>query len=165
MFGKKKQPTASSAGSALKRTNHTPSIISEDVRLTGSLVSQGEVQLDGRIDGDVRVNHLVIGHTGVVEGSVSADSVVVKGKIIGSVNASKVIIESSAHVHGDVYQDSLSIDAGATIEGNLKQRHEADTVELITSTDDSKTKPELTSVLDDEDDDLSFFNKQAAEKD
>lgn len=162
MFGKKKQPIASSAGSALKRTNHAPSIISEGIRFTGSLVSLGEVQLDGRVDGDVRASHLVIGHTGVVEGSVCADSVIVKGKIIGSLNASKVIIESSAQVHGDVYQDSLSIEAGATIEGNLKQRHEAETIELIASNDDNKS--ELTSVLDDEDNDLSFFNKQAAEK-
>ena len=31
MFGKKKQSAASSSGSSLKRTNHTPSIISEDI--------------------------------------------------------------------------------------------------------------------------------------
>lgn len=162
MFGKKKSTVSSSSDSQLKRTNHTPSIISEDVRLTGSLVSQGEVQLDGRIDGDVRVNHLVIGNTGCVEGSVVAESVIVKGKIIGSLNASKVVIERSAQVHGDVYQDTLSIDAGAIIEGNLKQRHEAETVELVTNKADSKT--ELTSVLSEGDNDLSFFNKQAAEK-
>ena len=74
MFGKKKQSTASSSGSSLKRTNHTPSIISEDVRLTGSLTSQGEVQLDGRIEGDLHVKHLVIGHTGMIEGVIEADS-------------------------------------------------------------------------------------------
>nr|WP_306173951.1 polymer-forming cytoskeletal protein [Pseudoalteromonas shioyasakiensis] len=162
VFGKKKQTNTSSAGNQLKRTNHAPSIISEDVRLTGSLVSQGEVQLDGRIDGDVRVNHLVIGTTGLVEGSVVADSVIVKGKIIGSLNAGKVTIEQTAEVHGDVYQDTLSIEAGAVIEGNLKQRHEAETVELISQTTESK--PELASVLNEGDNDLSFFNKQAAEK-
>ncbi|CAM3810685.1 MULTISPECIES: bactofilin family protein [Pseudoalteromonas] len=162
MFGKKKSTVSSSSDSQLKRTNHTPSIISEDVRLTGSLISQGEVQLDGRIDGDVRVNHLVIGNTGCVEGSVIAESVIVKGKIIGSLNASKVVIERSAQVHGDVYQDTLSIDAGAIIEGNLKQRHEAETVELVTHSTESK--PELASVLSTADNDLSFFNKQAAEK-
>ncbi|MBE0456165.1 polymer-forming cytoskeletal protein [Pseudoalteromonas sp. KG3] len=162
MFGKKKSTVSNSSDSQLKRTNHTPSIISEDVRLTGSLVSQGEVQLDGRIDGDVRVNHLVIGNTGCVEGSVVAESVIVKGKIIGSLNASKVVIERSAQVHGDVYQDTLSIDAGAIIEGNLKQRHEAETVELITNNTESKA--ELSSVLSEGDNDLSFFNKQAAEK-
>ncbi|NIZ06220.1 polymer-forming cytoskeletal protein [Pseudoalteromonas sp. FE4] len=158
MFGRKKQPAASSSGSSLKRTNHTPSIISEDVRLTGSLTCQGEVQLDGRIDGDLHVKHLVIGHTGVIEGVIEADSVTVKGKIFGTLIANQVVIESTAEVHGDVFHDTLSIEAGAIIEGSLKHRHEEDNVAPI--------KPEETSssLLPDDDNDLSFVNKQAADK-
>lgn len=159
MFGKKKQNTNKSN---LKRVNHTPSIISEDVRLTGTLTSQGEVQLDGRIDGDIKAEHLVIGSTGIVEGIVEAKSVIVKGKIIGSLNASEVKIQSSAHVHGDVFHDTLSIDAGAIIEGSLKQRFEKEEPELISN--DSKPAKEVKALLDDSDSDLSFVNKQAADK-
>ncbi|TMP12507.1 hypothetical protein CWC11_00260 [Pseudoalteromonas sp. S3178] len=159
MFGKKKQNTNNTS---LKRVNHTPSIISEDVRLTGTLTSQGEVQLDGRIDGDIKAEHLVIGSTGVVEGIVEAKSVIVKGKIIGSLNASEVKIQSSAHVHGDVFHDTLSIDAGAIIEGSLKQRFEKEEPELISN--DSKPAKEVKALLDDSDSDLSFVNKQAADK-
>lgn len=159
MFGKKKQNTNNTS---LKRVNHTPSIISEDVRLTGTLTSQGEVQLDGRIDGDIKAEHLVIGSTGIVEGIVEAKSVVVKGKIIGSLNASEVKIQSSAHVHGDVFHDTLSIDAGAIIEGSLKQRFEKEEPELISN--DSKPAKEVKALLDDSDSDLSFVNKQAADK-
>jgi len=159
LFGKKKQNTNKSN---LKRVNHTPSIISEDVRLTGTLTSQGEVQLDGRIDGDIKAEHLVIGSTGIVEGIVEAKSVIVKGKIIGSLNASEVKIQSSAHVHGDVFHDTLSIDAGAIIEGSLKQRFEKEEPELISN--DSKPAKEVKALLDDSDSDLSFVNKQAADK-
>ncbi|MBQ4798159.1 polymer-forming cytoskeletal protein [Pseudoalteromonas sp. MMG006] len=159
MFGKKKQNTNNTS---LKRVNHTPSIISEDVRLTGTLTSQGEVQLDGRINGDIKAEHLVIGSTGIVEGIVEAKSVIVKGKIIGSLNASEVKIQSSAHVHGDVFNDTLSIDAGAIIEGSLKQRFEKEEPELISN--DSKPAKEVKTLLDDSDSDLSFVNKQAAEK-
>ena len=159
MFGKKKQNTNNTS---LKRVNHTPSIISEDVRLTGTLTSQGEVQLDGRIDGDIKAEHLVIGSTGIVEGIVEAKSVIVKGKIIGSLNASEVKIQSSAHVHGDVFHDTLSIDAGAIIEGSLKQRFEKEEPELISN--DSKPTKEVKALLDDSDSDLSFVNKQAADK-
>jgi len=159
LFGKKKQNTNNSN---LKRVNHTPSIISEDVRLTGTLTSQGEVQLDGRIDGDIKAEHLVIGSTGIVEGIVEAKSVIVKGKIIGSLNASEVKIQSSAHVHGDVFHDTLSIDAGAIIEGSLKQRFEKEEPELISN--DSKPAKEVKALLDDSDSDLSFVNKQAADK-
>ncbi|WP_404340698.1 polymer-forming cytoskeletal protein [Pseudoalteromonas mariniglutinosa] len=157
MFGRKNQPTASSA---LKRTNHTPSIIAEDIRITGTLISQGEVQLDGRIDGDLRVKHLVIGHSGIVEGIIEADSVVVKGKIIGSLTASKVVIESTAEMHGDVFHDTLSIEAGAIFEGSLKQRHEEDNVALLNASEGDSIPESLIN----DDNDLSFVNKQASDQ-
>lgn len=71
-------------------------------------------------------------------------------------------IQSSAHVHGDVFHDTLSIDAGAIIEGSLKQRFEKEEPELIS--EDLKPAKEVKTLLDDADSDLSFVNKQAADK-
>lgn len=159
MFGKKKQVTNNAS---LKRVNHAPSIISEDMRLTGSIISQGEVQLDGRIDGDIKATHLVIGTTGVVEGIVEATSVIVKGKIIGSLNASEVNIKNNAHVHGDIFHDTLSIEAGAIIEGNLKQRFEKENLTLIN--DESKPVSDVKPLISEDDIGLSFVNKQASNK-
>ncbi|MGP4932952.1 polymer-forming cytoskeletal protein [Pseudoalteromonas sp. HL-AS2] len=159
MFGKKKQVTNNAS---LKRVNHAPSIISEDMRLTGSVISQGEVQLDGRIDGDIKATHLVIGTTGVVEGIVEATSVIVKGKIIGSLNASEVNIKNNAHVHGDIFHDTLSIEAGAIIEGNLKQRFEKESLTLIN--DESKPVSDVKPLINEDDIGLSFVNKQASNK-
>ncbi|MBH0093077.1 bactofilin family protein [Pseudoalteromonas sp. SCQQ13] len=159
MFGKKKQVTNNAS---LKRVNHAPSIISEDMRLTGSIISQGEVQLDGRIDGDIKATHLVIGTTGVVEGIVEATSVIVKGKIIGSLNASEVNIKNNAHVHGDIFHDTLSIESGAIIEGNLKQRFEKENLTLIN--DESKPVSDVKPLINEDDIGLSFVNKQASNK-
>lgn len=159
MFGKQKQVTNNAS---LKRVNHAPSIISEDMRLTGSIISQGEVQLDGRIDGDIKATHLVIGTTGVVEGIVEATSVIVKGKIIGSLNASEVNIKNNAHVHGDIFHDTLSIEAGAIIEGNLKQRFEKENLTLIN--DESKPVSDVKPLINEDDIGLSFVNKQAPNK-
>ncbi|ALS33699.1 hypothetical protein PTRA_a2626 [Pseudoalteromonas translucida KMM 520] len=159
MFGKKKQVTNNAS---LKRVNHAPSIISEDMRLTGSIISQGEVQLDGRIDGDIKATHLVIGTTGVVEGVVEATSVIVKGKIIGSLNASEVNIKNNAHVHGDIFHDTLSIEAGAIIEGNLKQRFEKENLTLVN--DESKPVSDVKPLINEDDIGLSFVNKQASNK-
>lgn len=159
MFGKKKKIKNDSP---LKRVNHAPSIISEDMRLTGSIISQGEVQLDGRIDGDIKAAHLVIGATGVVEGVVEATSVIVKGKIIGSLNASEVNIKNNAHVHGDIFHDTLSIEAGAIIEGNLKQRFEKENLTLVN--DESKPVSDVKPLINEDDIGLSFVNKQASNK-
>ncbi|MBQ4833103.1 polymer-forming cytoskeletal protein [Pseudoalteromonas sp. MMG010] len=162
MFGKKKQ-NKNTTNTSLRRTNSTPSIISQDVRLTGTLTSQGEVQLDGRIDGDLKVQHLVIGTTGIVEGVVEAKSVIVKGKIIGSLNASEVTIKNSAHVHGDVFHDTLSIEAGAEIEGNLKQRFEKENIDLNPPKKDAQDS-EVKPLINDDDTGLSFVNKPAPSK-
>ncbi|GAB0110432.1 bactofilin family protein [Pseudoalteromonas distincta] len=159
MFSKKKQKADNSS---LKKVTSTPSIISEDVRMTGTLISQGEVQLDGRIDGDIKAAHLVIGSTGIVEGVVEAESVIVKGKIIGTLNAGEVRIQDSAHVHGDVFHDTLSIDAGAIIEGSLKQRFEKEDVDLIS--DKLKPASEAKALLEEDSSSLSFVNKQATDK-
>ncbi|MDN3487724.1 polymer-forming cytoskeletal protein [Pseudoalteromonas sp. APC 3694] len=159
MFGKNKQ---AKTDSSIKRVSHTPSIISNDVRITGSLVSQGEVQLDGRIDGDIKAEHLVIGSSGVVEGVVEASSVVVKGKIIGSLNASEVEIENNAHVLGDIFHDTLSIEAGAIIEGSLKQRFEKEVIEH--AKDKPKPVNDLKAIVDNEDSGLSFVNKSSTAK-
>jgi cytoskeletal protein CcmA (bactofilin family) len=159
VFGKNKQ---AKTDSSIKRVSHTPSIISNDVRITGSLVSQGEVQLDGRIDGDIKAEHLVIGSSGVVEGVVEASSVVVKGKIIGSLNASEVEIENNAHVLGDIFHDTLSIEAGAIIEGSLKQRFEKEVIEH--AKDKPKPVNDVKAIVDNEDSGLSFVNKSSTAK-
>jgi cytoskeletal protein CcmA (bactofilin family) len=159
VFGKNKQ---AKTDSSIKRVSHTPSIISNDVRITGSLVSQGEVQLDGRIDGDIKAEHLVIGSSGVVEGVVAASSVVVKGKIIGSLNASEVKIENNAHVLGDIFHDTLSIEAGAIIEGSLKQRFEKEVIEH--AKDKPKPVNDVKAIVDNEDSGLSFVNKSSTAK-
>ena len=73
-----------------KRTamkSKAPSILSSDLVLTGSIVSEGEIQLDGQVDGDVRAGSLIIGEDASVSGEVFAETVVVRGKVSGSVRA------------------------------------------------------------------------------
>ena len=60
-----------------------PSIISADVKIVGHVSSQGELDINGTIEGDVRATALTIGETGAVKGEVIAESVVVRGTIEG----------------------------------------------------------------------------------
>ena len=60
MFNKAKETSSSDSGASFapppKRTamkSKAPSILSSDLVLTGSIVSDGEIQLDGQVDGDV----------------------------------------------------------------------------------------------------------------
>lgn len=106
-----------------------PSIISADMTIIGSVTSDGEMQIDGKIEGDIGAISLTIGQTGSVRGEVRAQTVVVRGRIIGSIRARKVELESGAHVEGDIVHASLAIQSNAVFEGQVK--HTADPLKQV----------------------------------
>ncbi|MEM9667333.1 MAG: polymer-forming cytoskeletal protein [Pseudomonadota bacterium] len=97
-----------------------PSIISADMVIKGSVTSQGEMQIDGVIEGDVQGSSLTIGQTGSIQGEVIAQSVTVRGKVIGSIRARKVELETGCRVEGDIVHASLAIQSNAVFEGQVK---------------------------------------------
>lgn len=97
----------------------TPSIIGADVQIVGNVNTVGELQLDGNITGDLVCGSLVMGESGAVEGTISADTVTVRGKVSGQIKAKSVHLEKSAVVDGDVYHESLSVEAGARLTGRF----------------------------------------------
>ena len=97
-----------------------PSIISGDVKLVGKLVSQGDLDINGHIEGDVRAATLTIGETGAVKGEVIAETVIVKGSIEGRIRGRKVQLCTGAKVRGDIFHASLAIEPNAIFEGAVK---------------------------------------------
>ena len=101
-----------------------PSLISPSQRIVGNLRSQGEVQIDGTMDGDVFSNTLTIGEKGTINGEIVADDVVVRGRVNGRIRAGKVQLARSAHVVGEIRYNMLSIDSGAFVECHCKHTDE-----------------------------------------
>ncbi|MEL6259002.1 MAG: polymer-forming cytoskeletal protein, partial [Pseudomonadota bacterium] len=97
-----------------------PSIISGDMNIIGSVTSDGEMQIDGRIEGDVSASSLTVGTTGKIEGEVKAETIIVRGHIKGAIRARKVELETGSRVIGDIVHSSLSIQANAVFEGQVK---------------------------------------------
>ena len=98
-----------------------PSILSADLKITGSIVSDGEVQLDGTVEGDVRATDLTIGEEASIKGEVIAENVVIRVRINGSVRARQVQLSSTARVEGDVIHATLAIESGAYFDGLCKR--------------------------------------------
>ncbi|WP_306016574.1 polymer-forming cytoskeletal protein [Oceanicaulis sp. MMSF_3324] len=98
-----------------------PSILSADLKITGSIVSDGEVQLDGTVEGDVRATDLTIGEEASIKGEVIAENVVIRGRVNGSVRARQVQLSSTARVEGDVIHATLAIESGAYFDGLCKR--------------------------------------------
>ena len=123
MFTKSKSDTAPVASAAPKATRPgPPSIIAADMRILGDLETDGDVQVDGQVDGDLRTRSVTIGKSATINGSITGETVNVSGAVNGQINGAKVILASSARVVGDILHDSLSIDAGAFLEGLCKRK-------------------------------------------
>ncbi|RMD64501.1 MAG: polymer-forming cytoskeletal protein [Alphaproteobacteria bacterium] len=97
----------------------TPSIISADLKIVGNLNSNGDLQIDGRVEGDIASRRLTIGQGAVVHGAVVAESVRVYGRIHGEIRADSVMLAKTAEVEGDIAHRTLSMEAGASVAGRL----------------------------------------------
>ena len=98
-----------------------PSIISADLKITGNLTSSGDIQVDGAVEGDISSRTLTVGEDAHIDGSIVAESVRVCGQVSGEVRATSVTLAKTARVRGDIAHQSLSIEAGAYIEGNIRR--------------------------------------------
>lgn len=107
-------------GAATKSAARAASIICADMKINGSVSSEGSLQIDGIVDGDVSATDITIGASGQITGEVKAEVVKVKGKIRGSIRARKVELETGAHVKGDIVHSSLQIQPNAVFEGQVK---------------------------------------------
>lgn len=95
------------------------SVIGPDVRIVGDIITQGEMQIDGQVEGDITCQTLVVGEGARITGEVTAETVRVHGALTGKINANQVMIAKSAQVVGDITHDSLEIEAGGHLEGHL----------------------------------------------
>lgn len=98
-----------------------PSIVSEGLHVTGNLISDGDVQIDGSIQGDIQGKTLTVGSAGVVVGKITADEAVISGTVTGEVVARSVVLTRTARVQSDITQQTLTIEAGAEFEGRAKR--------------------------------------------
>lgn len=97
------------------------SVLARDLVFEGNISGEGELTIDGQVKGDVRVNRLIVGDTGSVEGTVQADNVDVKGRVVGAVNGKNVKLLSTAYVDGDINHEQLAIEVGAYFQGRCLQ--------------------------------------------
>ena len=120
MFSKPNKPVSTAARPENAETPRKAlpcSLIAENVSVDGDLASDGDVQLDGALRGDLKVTHLSIGETGQVEGAITADAVEIRGRVVGTITAKSVRLYATARVDGDLTHVQLAIDAGAQFVG------------------------------------------------
>lgn len=97
-----------------------PSILSKGLVITGDLATDGEIQIDGLVTGNIRAESLTVGKSSHITGDIDAENITIHGKVDGNINGGDVIIGETASLRGDVTNRSLTIEPGAKIDGHCR---------------------------------------------
>ena len=90
-----------------------PSILGRDLVITGDIKTDGEIQIDGRLEGNITAGVVTIGEQGAVNGKINATNVHIRGKVSGKIDSTSVELAETANVQADLIQDQLVIANGA----------------------------------------------------
>jgi cytoskeletal protein CcmA (bactofilin family) len=97
-------------------------VIQDDLTIIGDLQTDGQIEVDGRVIGNVSGRNVIVGEHGQVEGSILAEMVTIFGIAVGPVQANKVRLGSTAQVVGNIFHNELTVEPGAHHEGRRPWR-------------------------------------------
>jgi cytoskeletal protein CcmA (bactofilin family) len=107
-------------------------IIGQQTRIEGDIHFTGGLHVDGHIKGAVMAEAgsasvLTVSENGRIEGDIRVPTVILNGTVSGDVHSGECIeLATKARVDGDVYYKLIEMSMGATVNGNLVHRAEAD---------------------------------------
>jgi cytoskeletal protein CcmA (bactofilin family) len=136
MFAKPANSAERPMGSEAARKPLPASLVGANVRLVGELISDGDVQLDGCLQGQARVSRLTLGDSGSVEGSIDGDVVEIRGRVRGQITARSVRLHPTADVEGDITHAEIVIESGARFVGRslrLEAEAQVPTLNVVTA--------------------------------
>jgi len=108
-------------GTDMDQTN-VAAFIGHGVEFKGVIKYQGNVRIDGQLDGEVHANGtLYLGEQAVLTAKITAQAVISKGQITGDITArEKVQLLAPAVIDGSVLTPSLLMEEGVTFNGTIE---------------------------------------------
>ena len=129
LFRSRKQPS--------RPQNRIDSLIGLGTRIEGNVTFKGGLRVDGEITGNVTAqpdqpSTLVLSERARIDGEIRVSHLVVNGTVNGPVYATEFLeLQPNSRVKGDVHYSVLEIHLGAVVEGRLVHRSgETKAVEL-----------------------------------
>ena len=126
MFAKKDQVATIPSRNG-KSVSPGLSFLGPEVVVTGDVTTTAQLHVEGIIDGNVDCAQLILGEGGAISGDISAQDVRLCGKVEGQVDAASIVVEATARLSGDLAYETISVAAGARVEGRLSRREPRET--------------------------------------
>jgi len=114
------KPTPATPSSTPAPTTGVINIVSPGTRIEGEVFSNGDIRVDGIVDGYLNTKaKVVIGPKGIIKGELICESADVTGKIDGKLSVkNELYLKSSARITGELITNKLVVESGAFINGN-----------------------------------------------
>lgn len=91
-------------------------IIAQGTKMVGDVTSQGDLRIDGIIEGNIKTSgKVVVGKSGLIKGTLNGTDAYFEGKFSGKLALSGTLtLKASAHIEGEVVAGKLAVEPGAT---------------------------------------------------
>lgn len=91
-------------------------IIAQGTKMVGDVTSQGDLRIDGTIEGNIKTSgKVVVGKSGLIKGTLNGTDAYFEGKFSGKLALSGTLtLKASAHIEGEVVAGKLAVEPGAT---------------------------------------------------
>ena len=137
------------SGAKPEEASGTSAFLGKGSRVTGKLVFEGPVRIEGHVEGEISaLDNLVIGEGAVVNAQIVGGSVIVHGRVTGDVTAKKRLeIRAPGKLFGNITTPTLVIHEGVVFEGQCAmggaetQRTEKDRKVAFLPKDDRPQEP------------------------
>ena len=106
------------------RPRSGPSVLSSDLTVKGNITTQGDAQIEGVVEGDIRAHQLTVGESATIRGEIVAEEIIVNGRVVGRVRGLKVRLSATARVEGDIVHKTIAIESGAHFEGSVQRQED-----------------------------------------
>lgn len=100
-------------------------LIGAKSEITGELHVKGTLRVDGRVEGRLNAEWVIVGETGFVKGEITAKRIIVGGKVEGNLRGLELIeIKAKGQVLGDILAHKLAVNEGGRFNGRIEMKPE-----------------------------------------
>jgi cytoskeletal protein CcmA (bactofilin family) len=99
------------------------SLIGVNSEFQGELHVKGTLRVDGRIDGQVYAECVILSESGAINGDVNAKKIIVGGRIEGNLRAQEIVeIKTRGKVAGEIFTPKIAITEGGEFNGKIDMK-------------------------------------------
>jgi len=107
------------------KSSVAPSLISKTLKIRGELDSDGIIEIEGIVIGNIKADVITLRETAVVEGDINSRILNVKGCFKGTIQSDIINVAKKARISGTVKYKILSVEDGASINGKFERQEES----------------------------------------